>query len=69
VGGMSVNVLHRSPRDQFVAKVMINVSLRRASFAVPGELLQDTLTSLMTPLRVREYASACVLPSEASVTV
>ena len=68
MGGMSVNVLHRSPRDQFAAKVMISVSLRGASFAVPGELPQDTLTSLMIPLRVREYASSCVLPSEVSVT-
>jgi len=48
---------------------MISVSLMGASFAIPGALPQDTLTSLMTPLRVREYASACVLPSEASVTV
>ena len=68
MSGMSVNVLHRSPRDQFAAKVMISVSLMGASFAIPGEQPQDTLTCLMAPQRVRKYASACGLPSEASVT-
>ena len=69
VDGMSVTVLHQSSRDQFTAKVMVSVSLKGASFANPDEPRQDALTCLMTPQRVKEYASACVLPSEASVTV
>jgi hypothetical protein len=67
--GMSVNVLHRSPRGQFAAKVMISVSLKGASFASPGEQPRDTLTCLMAPRRVREYDSTGEFLSEASVTV